>query len=188
MLLSDKDIKKYIEQGKIKITPNDLDNYIQPASVDLRLGKHFLVFDKTKNYVIDPKRPIDEMMRKVEINNDGYFILHPGEFALGITYENITLSGDILGRLDGKSSVARMGIFVHVTAASHFPGASSNMTLELYNASTIPVKLYYKMPIAQMLFEKLSSEVETDYNHKVSKYSNDSKPKASQFYKNFEKK
>jgi dCTP deaminase len=122
-----------------------------------------------------------------ENNEDDFFILHPGEFALGVTYENITIANDILGRLDGKSSVARLGIFVHVTAASHFPGSSANMTLELYNAATLPVKLYYKMPIAQMIFEKVSTEVENGYGKNGSKYKNDIKPKASQYYKNFNK-
>ncbi len=185
MIFSDQDIQKAIQQGKITVEPF-LDRNLQPASVDLHLDKHFLVFDDTQHYVIDPKEPMDDMMREVTIDEDGYFVLHPGEFALGMIYETTGVSDDIVGRLEGKSSVGRLGVLIHVTAGFLDPGNKLKMTLELHNTSNLPVKLYYKMPIAQMAFEKISSPSLQPYSPKLgSKYYGDMKPRASQMYKNF---
>lgn len=185
MILSDKDIKKAIKNKDIYISDFD-EKYLQPASVDLHLDKHFLIFDSSRNYVIDPKKPMDEMMKEVDIDENTPFVLHPGEFALGLIYEETGVSNKYVGRLEGKSSVGRMGLLIHVTAGFLDPGNSLKMTLELHNTANLPILLYYKMPIAQMAFEELSSECEKPYNSKpTSKYIKDMKPKASQMWKNF---
>ena len=185
MILSDKDILKYLESGEIEISPFDK-KYLQPASIDLHLDKHFLVFDTQKHHVIDPKLPVDDMMREVTIDEEEAFILHPGEFALGLIYEKTGVSNRFAGRLEGKSSVGRLGVLIHVTAGFLDPGNSLQMTLELHNVSNLPIKLYYKMPIAQMSFEELSSECIKPYSKgKASKYVGDTKPRASQMWRNF---
>ena len=186
MILSDRDIKNAITRGDININPYD-EKYLQPASVDLHLDKHFLVFDTKSNYVIDPKKPMDNMMKEIIIDEDRPFVLHPGEFALGLIYETTGVSAKYVGRLEGKSSVGRMGVLIHVTAGFLDPGNSLKMTLELHNTANMPILLYYKMPIAQMAFEELSSECQKPYSKKIgSKYVGDIKPRASQMWKNFE--
>lgn len=185
MILSDKDILKAMEKKEIHIDPFDK-KFLQPASVDLHLDKHFLVFDNTRHYVIDPKKPMDDMMKEIIIEDDKPFVLHPGEFALGLIYETTGVSSKYVGRLEGKSSVGRMGLLIHVTAGFLDPGNSLKMTLELHNTANLPILLYYKMPIAQMAFEELSSECEKPYSKEMgSKYVGDTKPRASQMYKNF---
>ena len=187
MILSDKNIKEALACGDITIDPFD-EKYLQPASVDLHLDKHFLVFDTKSNYVIDPKKPMDDMMREIVIDDEHPFVLHPGEFALGLIYETTGVSGKYVGRLEGKSSVGRMGILIHVTAGFLDPGNSLKMTLELHNTANMPILLYYKMPIAQMAFEELSSECQKPYSKEMgSKYVGDTKPRASQMWKNFVK-
>lgn len=185
MILSDRDIKKAMDDGKVFVHPFEPKN-LQPASVDLHLDNQFLVFDSHKNCVIDPKKPMDDMMREIIISEDEPFVLHPGEFALGMIYEETGVSPEYVGRLEGKSSVGRMGLLIHVTAGFLDPGNSLKMTLELHNTSNLPMFLYYKMPIAQMAFEKLSSLCEHPYSKKLgSKYCGDTKPRASQMWKNF---
>lgn len=186
MILSDKDIKKVLKEGKITIEPL-FPKSIQPASVDLHLGADFLVFRTHKDVCIDPKNPIEYLMDKVSINDNKQFIIHPGEFALGMTYETIGVADDMVGRLEGKSSIGRMGLIIHATAGYLDPGNKLKMTLELHNVSTLPIKLYYKMPIAQMSFSPLSSKAENPYTKKRagSKYFGNMKPKASQYWKNF---
>ena len=186
MILSDKDIKKALKDGKITINPL-FPKSIQPASVDLHLGADFLIFRTHKEVCIDPKKPIDYLMDKVVIDENRQFIIHPGEFALGMTYEIIGVSDDMVGRLEGKSSVGRIGLIIHATAGYLDPGNKLKMTLELHNVSTLPIKLYYKMPIAQMSFSPLSSKADKPYNRKRrgSIYYGNMKPKASQYWKNF---
>lgn len=189
MILSDRDIRKALENKDISIDPFD-DKHIQPASIDLHLDKHFLVFNGRRNTVIDPKKPIDDMMDEVTITENDPFILHPGDFALGLIYETTGVSDAYVGRLEGKSSIGRLGILIHVTAGFLDPGNSLKMTLELHNTANLPVLLYYKMPIAQMAFEKLSSPSDTPYSaknsaHLGSKYVGDMKPRASQMWRNF---
>ncbi len=187
MILSDRDIRRALKAGQISIIPYDEHN-LQPASIDLHLDKHFLVFDTRKNSVIDPKKPIDALMREVEINEDEPFVLHPGEFALGLILEETGVGDDFVGRLEGKSSVGRLGVLIHVTTGFLDPGNKLKMTLELHNTSELPILLYYKMPIAQIAFEKISSKAENPYGSKslTSKYSGDTKPVASQMYKNWD--
>jgi len=185
MILSDRDIKIAYKNKDIFIDPYD-DKNIQPASIDLHLDKHFLVFETTKNYVIDPKKPIDDMMKEIQIQDNEPFVLHPGEFALGLIYETTGVSDEFVGRLEGKSSIGRLGLLIHITAGFLDPGNTLKMTLELHNTANIPILLYYKMPIAQMAFERLSSKCIKPYSKKQnSKYVGDIKPRASQMYKNF---
>ncbi|MFA5643772.1 MAG: dCTP deaminase [Candidatus Paceibacterota bacterium] len=185
MILSDGDIKKAIEAGEISIDPFDK-KYIQPASVDLHLDKYFLTYDTNQNYVIDPKMPMEPLMKEVEIDEQKPFVLQPGEFALGMIYETTGVSAKMVGRLEGKSSIGRMGLLIHVTAGFLDPGNSLKMTLELHNTANLPILLYYKMPIAQMAFEELSSQCERPYSKEIgSKYIGDVRPRPSQIWKSF---
>lgn len=186
MILSDGDILKEIKEGNIIIDPFK-EKYLQPASVDLHLGDTFLVYDTHTGHVIDPKKSVDGLMRRITISGDQPFVLHPGDFALGAIYETTGVSSRYVGRLEGKSSVGRLGILVHVTAGFLDPGNKVNMTLELHNTATLPVLLYYKMPIAQMAFQQLSSPSLHPYSKEIgSKYIGDKKPKPSQMWKNFQ--
>jgi dCTP deaminase len=186
MILSDRDIKKAIEDKEISIDPFDEKN-IQPASVDLKLDNDFLIFDVASHTCIDVKKPIDNLMKKIVIPDDGYFVIHPGEFVLGKIFETTGVSREYVGRLEGKSSLGRIGLIIHATAGFLDPGNNLKMTLELSNVGSLPIKLYYKMPIAQMAFEKLSSPCEVPYGDPSinSKYYGAQDVQASQFYKNY---
>ena len=186
MILSDKDIKKALAEGHIGVTPL-FPNSIQPASIDVHFGADFLVFKNTNHVCIDPKEPIDAMMDELTIDETKQFILHPGEFALGMTYETVSVPHDMVVQLNGKSSLGRIGLIVHATAGYVDPGNTLKITLELHNLANLPIKLYYKMPIAQVAFVKLSSVVEKPYGKDGlnSKYFGSVKPVASQYYKNF---
>ncbi len=189
MILSDRDIIKEQKAGNITIKPFKK-KYVQPASIDIHLDKHFLVFDTSKNFVIDPKQPTKELMKPVEINANEPFILHPQEFALGLIMEETGVSDKLVGRLEGKSSLGRLGLIIHTTAGYLDPGNSLKMTLELYNAGRLPIKLHYKMAIGQMAFEYLSSPCERPYGSKGlnSKYVGDTLPVASKMSLNYTKK
>lgn len=186
MILSDKDIKQALKDKKISVSPL-FPKSIQPASVDLHLGADFLVFRTHKDVCIDLKEETEHLMEEATINDKKQFILHPGEFALGMTYEVVGVADDMVGRLEGKSSLGRVGLIIHATAGYLDPGNRLKMTLELHNISPLPIKLYYKMPIAQMSFMPLSSLAENPYNAKRvgSKYYGNMKPTASQYWKNF---
>lgn len=186
MILSDGDIRKERKAKNIIISPYK-EECLQPASYDLHLDCEFLVFDTAKHFVIDPKSPAEGLMRPVTIKADQPFILHPQEFALGLIYETTGVSNKLVGRLEGKSSLGRLGLIIHTTAGYLDPGNSLKMTLELYNAGKLPIKLYYKMPIGQMAFEYLSSPCERPYGSKGmnSKYLGDTKPVASKMHLNF---
>lgn len=188
MILSDRDIKKALKEKHIGIDPL-FPNSIQPASVDVHLGADFLVFKNTNNVCIDPKESVDNMMEELSIDESRQFILHPGEFALGMTYETVAVPNDMVLQLNGKSSLGRIGLIVHATAGYVDPGNTLKITLELHNLANLPIKLYYKMPIAQVAFVKLSSEVDVPYGKDKlnSKYFGSTKPVASQYYKNFTK-
>ena len=188
MILSDKDIKKSLKSGRIVVDPL-FPHAIQPASVDVHLGADFLIFKPSANIAIDPQKPIDGMMEKIRINDKKQFILHPGQFALGMTYEVIGLADDVVGHLDGKSSLGRIGLIVHATAGYIDPGNKLKITLELHNIADMPIILYYKMPIGHMSFIPLSTPAEVPYGKSKlgSKYYGATKPQASQYYKNFKK-
>ncbi|MDB4940188.1 MAG: Deoxycytidine triphosphate deaminase [Candidatus Doudnabacteria bacterium] len=186
MILSDVDIKKSLKSGRVSIEPLFPDS-IQPASVDLHLGNEFLVFKNQGHTAIDLKQPLDDMMERVIISEKKPFIIHPGEFALGLTYETVGVADDMVGRLEGKSSLGRVGLIIHATAGYLDPGNKLKMTLELHNIANLPIILYYKMPIAQLSFTPLSSKAQNAYGNKKlkSKYFGATKPQASQYYKNF---
>lgn len=186
MILSDQDIIKEIEKNEITLVPFDKKN-IQPASVDLHLDKEFLVFNTNENFIIDVKKPVDNLMKKIVINKDKPFILHPGEFALGLVIEETGVSDRLVGRLEGKSSLGRIGLIIHTTAGYLDPGNCLKLTLELFNAGKLPIKLHYKMPIAQIAFEYLSSPCKKPYGSKGlnSKYFGDKGVQCSKMHKNF---
>lgn len=162
MILADRDIKKAIKEQKIMIDPFD-ESFVQPASYDLRLDNHFKIFKKNRNIVLDPKNPVTEMMEDIYISDDKYFVIHPGDFVLGLVKEKTGVDAKHVGRLEGKSSLARLGLIIHTTAGFLDPGNNLKLTLELFNASALPIKLYPDMKIAQIAFEEISSECERPY-------------------------
>jgi dCTP deaminase len=186
MVLSDRTIKKLLISGDIVISPFDPDR-LQPASYDVTLGPEFLVFDNTKTRIIDPRNDASTIMRKVSVTEQDPFILHPGEFALGVTQEIIGVNDKYLFILNGKSSLGRMGLLVHATAGFIDPGNELRVTLELFNVANAPIILYPGMKIGQVVFEQLSEQCDRPYGHPdlKSKYYKDQGVKASQMHKNF---
>jgi dCTP deaminase len=173
MVLSDRDIRQYLAKGKIRIDP-PIDETVQlgPCSVDLRLGPAFKVFDHTSVPYLDTGRPMPEgAMREVVVDGEGLFILHPGEMVLASTFESLELDDDILARLEGRSSLARLGVIVHGTAGVFEPGWRGKAVLELSNLSRVPVGLRPMMRICSFTFEPLSSPAENPYwKRAASKY------------------
>ena len=156
MVLSDRDIRRAIEDGRIKIEPlEDLDSQLGSVSVDFRLGHTFMVFEHSRHSFIDPRRPqsIGEAMRTIVVSDDEPFIMQPGDFALASTIESLELPDDLLGRLEGRSSIARLGITVHSTAAVFEPGWVGTATMELSNLGRMAVALYPGMRICAFSFE-----------------------------------
>ena len=188
MLLSDRDIKAEIAAGRVKVEPFD-GQMIQPSSVDVRLDRFFRVFENHKYSVIDPSIEQSELTREVAVENGEEFILHPGEFVLSSTYEVITLPDDIAGRLEGKSSLGRLGLLTHSTAGFIDPGFSGHITLELSNVANLPVKLFPGMKIGQLCLIKLSSPAENPYGSALygSRYQGQRGPTASKSWLNFHK-
>jgi dCTP deaminase len=188
MLLSDRDIKSEIDKKRVVLEPCDL-NMIQPSSVDVRLDRLFRTFENHKYAHIDPAENQPELTREVGVASDEAFILHPGEFVLGSTYEVITLPDDIAGRLEGKSSLGRLGLLTHSTAGFIDPGFSGHVTLELSNVATLPIKLWPGMKIGQLALFRLSSPAEHPYGSAVygSRYQGQRGPTPSKAYLNFHK-
>ena len=186
MLLSDRDIRAEIEAGRVGCKPFH-EAMIQPSSVDVRLDKYFRVFENHKYSVIDPSIEQPELTREVVAEGDEPFILHPGEFVLASTYEVITLPDDIAGRLEGKSSLGRLGLLTHSTAGFIDPGFSGHITLELSNVANLPVKLYAGMKIGQLCLIKLSSPAEHPYGSEKygSRYQGQRGPTPSRSFLNF---
>ena len=186
MLLSDRDIKAEIEAGRVKVEPFD-GAMIQPSSVDVRLDRFFRVFENHKYSVIDPSIEQSDLTREVAVEANEEFILHPGEFVLASTYEVITLPADIAGRLEGKSSLGRLGLLTHSTAGFIDPGFSGHITLELSNVANLPVKLFPGMKIGQLCLIKLSSPAENPYGSALygSRYQGQRGPTASKSWLNF---
>jgi dCTP deaminase len=182
MVLSDTDIHKYIAQGKIKITPPLPPEQFGSCSVDFRLGHEFSVFEHSRHPFIDLKdrTAIQELMRTITVPEGEHFILQPHEFALAITEETLELDDDVLGRLEGRSSLGRIGIIVHGTAGLFDPGWIGKATLELSNLGRMPVALHPGMRICSFTFEQLSSRVAVPYRKKVgNKYAGQDRPLAS---------
>ena len=188
MLLSDRDIAAEIKAGRVQVEPFE-PKMIQPSSVDVRLDRFFRVFENHRYEVIDPSVEQSELTREVAVAPDEFFILHPGEFVLASTYEVITLPDDIAGRLEGKSSLGRLGLLTHSTAGFIDPGFSGHITLELSNVANLPVKLYPGMKIGQLCLIKLSSPAEHPYGSAVygSRYQGQRGPTPSKSWLNFHK-
>jgi dCTP deaminase len=182
MVLSDVDIRLYLKNGKIRISPDLPPEQFGSCSVDFRLGNEFSVFEHSRHAFIDVRErgAIQDLMRTIHVENDQPFILQPREFALAITQETLELDDDVLGRLEGRSSLGRIGIIVHGTAGLFDPGWRGKATLELSNLGIMPVALYPGMRICSFTFEQLSSPVSVPYYKKASnKYAGQTKPLAS---------
>jgi len=162
VLLSDRDIRAEIDQQRIQLEPWD-EAMVQPSSVDVRLDRFFRLFDNHKYPHIDPAQDQPDLTRLVEVNGDEPFVLHPGEFVLGATYELVSLPDDMAARLEGKSSLGRLGLLTHSTAGFIDPGFSGHVTLELSNVATLPITLWPGMKIGQLCFFRLSSPAEHPY-------------------------
>ena len=186
MLLSDRDIKLEIEAGRIGLEPLDL-GMVQPSSIDVRIDRFFRLFDNHKYPFIDPAEDQPELTHLIEVKADEPFILHPGEFVLGSTFELVTLPDDIAARLEGKSSLGRLGLLTHSTAGFVDPGFSGHVTLELSNVATLPIKLWPGMKIGQLCFMRLTSPAESPYGSGVygSRYQGQRGPTASRSFLNF---
>jgi dCTP deaminase len=186
MLMSDRDIRASIEAGQIGLEPLEM-GLLQPSSIDVRLDRFFRLFDNHKYAFIDPAEQQDELTRLIEVDPTEPFILHPGEFVLGSTYEFVTLPDDVAARLEGKSSLGRLGLLTHSTAGFVDPGFKGHVTLELSNVATLPIKLWPGMKIGQLCFFKLTSPSEHPYGSEKysSRYQGQRGPTASRSYKNF---
>ncbi|GAA2447856.1 dCTP deaminase [Agromyces soli] len=186
MLLSDRDIRAELERERIGIEPSD-PAMLQPSSVDVRLDRYFRLFDNHKYPFIDPAEDQPELTRLIEVKPDEPFILHPGEFVLGSTYEQVTLPDDIAARLEGKSSLGRLGLLTHSTAGFIDPGFTGHVTLELSNVATLPIKLWPGMKIGQLCFFRLTSPAERPYGSAdyASRYQGQRGPTASRSFQNF---
>ncbi|MFD2675026.1 dCTP deaminase [Gulosibacter bifidus] len=186
MLLSDRDIRAGIDSGRIGLDPWD-PAMVQPSSVDVRLDRYFRLFDNHRYPSIDPAAEQPELTRLVGIAPDEPFILHPGEFVLASTYEQVSLAADVAARLEGKSSLGRLGLLTHSTAGFIDPGFQGHVTLELSNVATLPIKLWPGMKIGQLCFFQLSSPSELPYGSKEyqSRYYGQRGPTASRSFQNF---
>ncbi len=186
MLLSDRDITAEIDAGRVVLDPYD-PAMLQPSSVDIRLDRYFRLFDNHKYAVIDPAEDQPDLTRLVEVDPDEPFVLHPGEFVLGSVYETVTLPDDVAARVEGKSSLGRLGLLTHATAGFIDPGFSGHVTLELSNVATLPIKLWPGMKIGQLCFFRLSSAAEHPYGSERygSRYQGQRGPTASRSFQSF---
>ena len=186
MLLSDRDIRSELDSGRIGLDPLDM-ALVQPSSVDVRLDRFFRLFDNHKYQHIDPALDQPDLTRLVEVDAKEAFVLHPGEFVLGATFEVVTLPDDIAARLEGKSSLGRLGLLTHSTAGFIDPGFSGHVTLELSNVATLPITLWPGMKIGQLCFFRLSSSAEHPYGSEKygSRYQGQRGPTASRSFQNF---
>jgi dCTP deaminase len=186
VLLSDGDIRKEIASGRITLEPWDPE-MVQPSSVDVRIDRYFRVFENHRYPHIDPAEEQPDLTRLVETPGDEPFILHPGEFVLASTYEVVTLPDNVSARLEGKSSIGRLGLLTHSTAGFIDAGFSGHVTLELSNVATLPIKLWPGMKIGQLCFFRLSSPAEQPYGSGASgsRYQGQRGPTPSKSYQNF---
>jgi dCTP deaminase len=188
VLLSDRDILAEIAAKRILLEPYD-EAMVQPSSIDFRLDRFFRVFENHRYPHIDPAADQPDLTREVEPVGDEPFILHPGEFVLGSTFEVVTLPDDLAARVEGKSSLGRLGLLTHATAGFVDPGFSGHVTLELANVATLPIKLYPGMKIGQLCFFRLSSPAEHPYGSAKygSRYQGQRGPTPSRSYANFQR-
>lgn len=187
MILSDRTIREHLDAGTISIDPID-DTAVQPSSVDVRLDHRFLVFRNHTRGLIDVKQDLSDLTEPVEASDAKPFILHPGEFVLGSTLERIALPDDLVARLEGKSSLGRLGLLIHSTAGFVDAGWDGQITLELSNVASLPITLYPGMKVGQVSFMQMTTPADNPYGSGVigSKYQGQVGPRPSQYWKNFE--
>ena len=186
MLLSDRDIRAELDAGRVALDPYDA-QMVQPASIDVRLDRWFRLFDNHRYSVIDPSQAQEDLTHLVDVGPDEAFVLHPGEFVLGSTYERVTLPDDVAARLEGKSSLGRLGLLTHTTAGFIDPGFTGHVTLELSNTATMPILLWPGMKVGQLCFFRLSSPALAPYGQGASgsRYQGQRGPTASRSYQGF---
>ena len=186
MVLSDRTIRQEIEAGRLAFEPYD-EAMVQPSSVDVRVDCKFRVFHNARYPYIDVRQPMDDLTELVEIGADEPFILHPGEFVLGQTLERVRLPDDLVARLEGKSSLGRLGLLIHSTAGFVDAGFEGNLTLELSNVANLPITIWHEMPIGQISFMRMDGPVESPYGSDAagSKYQGQAEPTPSRYHLNF---
>jgi dCTP deaminase len=187
VVLSDRTIRRQLAEGRIGIDPYD-ESLLQPSSVDVRVDRYFRVFRNSRYPYIDVKQAQEELTELVEVEDETPFILHPGEFVLGSTLERIRLPDDLVARLEGKSSLGRLGLLIHSTAGFIDPGWDGHVTLELSNVANLPITIYHGMKIGQVSFVQMSEAAEHPYGSGGlgSKYQGQKGPTPSRYWKNFE--
>ncbi len=186
MILSDRTIREELAAGRIEIDPYD-DTMVQPSSVDVRLDRYFRVFLNHTMSVIDVKKDLEELTRLVDIDDDRAFILHPGEFVLGSTFERVAVADDMVARIEGKSSLGRLGLLIHSTAGFIDAGFDGHITLELSNVANLPITLYPGMKIGQISFLRMTTPADVPYGSGAlkSKYQGQRGPTPSRYWENF---
>jgi dCTP deaminase len=186
VVLADRTIARLLDEGRIEIEPYD-PSLLQPSSVDVRVDRYFRVFHNARYPFIDVKEQQEDLTELLEVNEEQPFILHPGEFVLGSTLERIRLPDDLVARLEGKSSLGRLGLLIHSTAGFIDPGWDGHVTLELSNVANLPITIYYGMKIGQLSFVQLTEPAENPYGAEGlgSKYQGQRGPTPSRYWKNF---
>jgi dCTP deaminase len=187
VVLSDRTIRRLLGEGRIEIEPYD-ESLLQPSSVDVRVDRYFRVFHNARYPFIDVREPQDDLTELVEVDTEP-FILHPGEFVLGSTLERIRLPDDLVARLEGKSSLGRLGLLIHSTAGFIDPGWDGHVTLELSNVANLPITIYRGMKIGQLSFVQLTEPAESPYGSGGlgSKYQGQKGPTPSRYWQNFDR-
>jgi dCTP deaminase len=187
-VLSDRDIAALLASGRVKVEPYDPAD-LQPSSVDLHLDRSFRVFRNNRYAFIDVRAPQPDLTELLSVADEEPFVLHPGEFVLGQTLEWVELPNDLVARLEGKSSLGRLGLLIHSTAGYVDPGWKGKLTLELSNVAKLPIALYFGMKIGQISFFEMSSPVDRPYGSRGlgSKYQGQSEPTASAYFEDFDK-
>ena len=187
MILSDRTLREEIAAGRVVIEPYD-DTMVQPSSIDVRLDRYFRVFLNHTLPVIDVKKDLEELTRLVEIDDDQPFVLHPGEFVLGSTFERVALPDDLVARIEGKSSLGRLGLLIHSTAGFIDAGFDGHITLELSNVANLPITLYPGMKIGQISFLRMTTPADVPYGSGSlkSKYQGQRGPTPSRYWENFQ--
>jgi dCTP deaminase len=188
MVLSDRSIREELTSGKLVIEPI-AEDALQPASVDIRLDREFRVFRNHRDSYIDVREPVENLTELETVADDQAFVLHPGEFVLGSTLERITLPDDLVARVEGKSSLGRLGLLVHATAGYVDPGWDGHLTMELSNVANLPIRLYFGMKIGQLSFLRLTTPAEHPYGSAGlrSKYQGQTGPTASRGYTDYQR-
>jgi dCTP deaminase len=188
VVLADRTIQRLLAEGRIGIEPYD-ESLLQPSSVDVRVDRLFRVFHNARYPFIDVKEPQDDLTELVEVEDETPFILHPGEFVLGSTLERVRLPDDLVARLEGKSSLGRLGLLIHSTAGFIDPGWDGHVTLELSNVANLPITIYYGMKIGQLSFVQMSEPAAVPYGagELGSKYQGQKGPTPSRYWRNFAK-